>query len=150
MSNTQFEGAAAIGDEDCHAAADLIAGIWPDYVDLFRREMEIYRAHPDVFRPFFVLAKNEGKVAGFGLLTSSVMSTDLSAISWVAVHPCNRHCGIGRKLIDICLHEARQRTQSVVLTTTVPGFYSKIGFKIVDEYHVKEKSFLLTCDTHAK
>jgi N-acetylglutamate synthase-like GNAT family acetyltransferase len=134
---------SGIGDEDCNAAALIIEEAWPDYVDLFRREMKVYREHSTLFEPFFVLAKSEEKLVGFSLLVASMMSTDLLTITWVAVHPDNRNCGIGRRLIDICLQTAQQRAKAVVLTTSAPEFYRKIDFRVVDEYSADEKSFLL-------
>lgn len=148
----QFEGGTSLGDEDGRQAAAIMQAIWPDYVPLFWRELEVYRHYPDVFEPFFVLARAEGRVVGFSLLMASMMSTDLLAITWVAVQPGHHGQGIGQGMIDFCMAESRRRGKSVVLTTEIPAFYRKMGFKLLGEYQGKEannfpgpedKSFLL-------
>jgi len=125
-------------------SAGLIAEVWPDFADLFRREMSVYHAHRDVFEPHFALAETAGKITGFSLLMESMMTTDLLTMAWVAVHPEHRRQGIGRDLIGLCRDEARRRAKPLVLTTSVPQFYQKLGFRIIGEYDPARNHFLLT------
>ncbi|MBI3440656.1 MAG: GNAT family N-acetyltransferase [Proteobacteria bacterium] len=139
-SPLRFEGLARLDDQEIEQAAAIMESIWPDYVDLFRREMAVYRDHQDLFEPFFGVAKKEEAVVGFSLLMASMMSTTLLVITWVAVRPDHHSHGIGRQLIDLCLAEAKRRGKAVVLTTTMPEFYTKIGFKLLDHYPSDEPS----------
>jgi N-acetylglutamate synthase-like GNAT family acetyltransferase len=125
------------------AAAILIAQVWPGYADLFHREMEAYHAYPDLFRPYFSLAENGGGVVGFSLLLASMMSTNLLTITWVAVHDHHHRQGIGTKLVGVCMEEAQRRGNPVILTTSVPDFYQKAGFRMIEEYNPARNHFLM-------
>jgi N-acetylglutamate synthase-like GNAT family acetyltransferase len=116
-------------------AAALIGQTFPGYASLFRREIEVYQAFHDLFLPWFVIAQNDSDVIGFSMLTASMMSTDLLMITWVAVHPDHRGQGLGTRLLDVCLKEVHRRNKPVLLATSVPGFYTKCGFRLVEEYN---------------
>jgi len=105
--------------------------------------MEAYHAYPDLFRPHFALAENGRGLAGFSLLLASMMTTDLLTITWVAVHPDHQRQGIGTKLVGICMEEAQRRGNPVVLTTSVPDFYQKAGFREIEEYNPARSHFLM-------
>jgi N-acetylglutamate synthase-like GNAT family acetyltransferase len=142
MTRTIY-GTHSLDDKTGVASAALIAEVWPDYVALFRREVTLCHSHSDLFEPYFAVAENAGKIIGFSLLMNSMMTTDLLTITWVGVFPEHRGQGIGRKLIALCIEEARRRVKPLVLTTSVPQFYQNLGFRIVDEYNPAKKHFLV-------
>jgi N-acetylglutamate synthase-like GNAT family acetyltransferase len=146
MAGVTIRATDRLGARTSRLAAELMVRVWPDHVDLFRREMQAYRTSPDLFAPWFALAEKDDEIVGFGLLAASLFATDMDAMRWIAVHPGHRGAGIGRRLVGLCLHEARMRSKPVVLTTSVPVFYEKIGFHRVDEYNPALKHYLMRTD----
>lgn len=65
---------------------------------------------------------------------------DLSEIKSLAVAPTKAGTGVGRKLLEECLKEARTlKIKKVFALTYVPGFFKKFGFKIVDKAKLPHK-----------
>jgi GNAT superfamily N-acetyltransferase len=144
MSGISIRGSANIPGETVDAVAALIGLVWPGYETLFRREVQAYAVYPDLFAPYFTLAEDGDSVVGFSLLMASMMSTDLDIISWVAVDAAHRGAGVGRRLVMVCAEEAQRRGKSVVLSTSVPGFYEKLGLRIAGPYDPAKEHFLVT------
>jgi len=137
-------GSFALSEGEAKKVAELIAPVWPGFEALFLREAEVYRTFPDLFQPFFVVSRDGNRIVGFSLLLVSLMSIDLVTVTWVIVDPAYRGKRIGRALVDACLAEADRRGKQVMLTTSSPEFYKKIGFNIFAEYSSDEKSYILT------
>ncbi len=144
MSRISIRGSSNMSGATAEAVAALIELTWPGYKKRFRRKIQAYTEYRDLFAPYFTVAKDGGSVVGFALLTASTMSTDLDTISWVAVDPDHSGAGIGRRLVIACADEAQGRGRSVVLSTSVPGFYEKIGFRIAGPYDPAKEHFLVT------
>lgn len=125
----------------------MIRLVWPDHVELFLRETKAYEVDPDVFAPFYALAEEDDAVIGFAQLMESVMSTALLAITWVAVHPDHQGKGIGRKMVAVCMEEARRRGRPVIFTTDVPEFYEKLGFHRLGQCNPARNHYVMTGGT---
>jgi GNAT superfamily N-acetyltransferase len=143
MSGISIRGRRNLEGGRVEAVAALIGLVWPGYQPLFRREIQAYAAYPDLFAPFFAVAEDAGSVVGFSLLIASMMSTDLDIISWVGVNFDQRGSGLGRRLVMLCAAEAQRRGKSVVLSTTVPGFYEKLGLRVLGAYDQAREHFLV-------
>jgi amino-acid N-acetyltransferase len=82
-------------------------------------------------RDFFVYAEGN-KV--YGCCALHIDWEDLSEIKSLAVAPGKAGTGIGRKLLEECLKEAKAlRIKKVFALTYVPGFFVQFGFKVVDK-----------------
>ena len=84
-------------------------------------------------RAYFVLETTPGEhiqgVCGLGICWK-----DLAEIESLAVAKTFQGQGLGRKLVDACLHEAVTLGINKVFTLTyVPGFFVKRGFHEVDK-----------------
>ena len=65
---------------------------------------------------------------------------DLSEIKSLAVAPSKTATGIGGKLLEECLKEAKTlKIKKVFALTYVPGFFKKFGFRIVDKAKLPHK-----------
>lgn len=149
MTTKEFEiipevsGYNFLDDRDFDQAVFLIKRIWPDHAGIFREEVRVYRSSAALFNPHFAIAWHGDEMIGFGLLASSMMSTDLLIVAWLCVDEAHRGQRIGAQLMKTCMDEAVKRKKPVMLTTSAPEFYEKIGFKRVDQYNAPAHHFLM-------
>ncbi len=95
---------------------------------LFRTYEELYER----IREFYVCVDNTDKVIGCCGLC--IFWKDLAEIRSLAVHPDYVGRGIGRKLVEKVLSEAKELGIEKVFALTVePEFFEKIGFKRIDK-----------------
>ena len=88
-------------------------------------------------RDFFVYADGT-KV--YGCCALHIDWEDLSEIKSLAVSPSKAGTGVGKKLLEECLKEARAlKIKKVFALTYVPGFFKKFGFRIVDKAKLPHK-----------
>jgi N-acetylglutamate synthase-like GNAT family acetyltransferase len=107
---------------DVSAIHGLIAHYAGQGLLLSRSEEEIRRniGH-------FLVLLNSGRF--LGCLSLEKYSADLAEIRSVAVDPEVRGCGIGAKLLDFALQEARKRGIARVFAVThAPEFFERQGF----------------------
>ncbi|MDQ7055815.1 MAG: N-acetyltransferase [Persephonella sp.] len=88
-------------------------------------------------RDFFVY-ETGGKIVGVGSL--HVFWEDLAEIKSLAVLPEYQHMGIGKKIVNACIDEAKQlRIKKVFALTYVPEFFKKLGFVETDKSQLPQK-----------
>ena len=88
-------------------------------------------------RDFFVYA--EGKKI-LGACALHIDWEDLSEIKSLAVAPAIAGKGIGKKLLEECVKEARDlKIKKIFALTYVPRFFEKFGFKIVNKAKLPHK-----------
>lgn len=86
----------------------------------------------------FVVAEVDGRVAGCCAL--HVTWEDLAEVKSLAVDESLQGQGLGAKLVQVCLDEARQMgLPSVFALTYVPDFFEKMGFSRVDKATLPHK-----------
>lgn len=91
----------------------------------------------DNLRDYFVYVE-DGKIAGTGAL--HICWEDLAEIRSVCVAESSRRTGIGRKLVNACLEEAKEfQVDKVFLLTYQDGFFKKCGFSVVDKKDLPQK-----------
>ena len=79
----------------------------------------------------FYVAEDEGKVVGVGGL--SVVWANLAEVCALAVEPGQRGKGVGRKITEACIEEARALGIRTIMTLTYErAFFEKLGFSVVD------------------
>jgi amino-acid N-acetyltransferase len=80
----------------------------------------------------FVVTEIDGRIAGCCAL--HVTWEDLAEVKSLAVDESQQGKGLGAKLVQVCLDEARQiGVPSVFALTYVPDFFEKLGFSRVDK-----------------
>jgi amino-acid N-acetyltransferase len=88
----------------------------------------------------FVVAEVEGQFAGCGAL--AVTWTDIAEIRSLAVSPSHQQHGIGRKLVEALVAEARRLgLPRLFAFTYVPGFFEKMGFLVCAHDDLPHKVF---------
>ncbi|EDP73036.1 N-acetyltransferase, partial [Hydrogenivirga sp. 128-5-R1-1] len=88
-------------------------------------------------RDFFVY-EQDGKIVGIGSL--HIFWEDLAEIKSLAVLEEYQHHGIGKKIVEECIKDAKALgIKRVFALTYVPEFFQKLGFKIVDKSEFPQK-----------
>jgi len=86
----------------------------------------------------FVVVERDDKIVGCGSL--AVIWNDIAEIRTIAVHPDYKGLGIGRKIVQMLLEDARElELPSVFCLTYQPGFFKKLGFAVVDKARLPHK-----------
>ena len=97
---------------------------------LHRSLSELY----DHLRDYYVLEEDDDRGTVRGVCGLRVCWEDLAEIKSLAVSEESQDRGMGARLVDTCLEEARSLGLKRVFTLTyVPEFFRKIGFKLVDK-----------------
>lgn len=86
----------------------------------------------------FVVAEQDDEIVGTGAL--HIMWSDLAEVRALAVKEEIIGHGIGRKMVQYCLNEAKDLGIPKVFTLTYkPGFFEKLGFAIVSKDNMPQK-----------
>ncbi len=100
---------------------------------LARSRSEIYEG----LRDFFV-AEEEGQILGCAAL--HINWEDLAEVRSLAVSTAAQKRGIGKKLVEACIQEARDLGVSRVYALTYrPGFFEQLGFGLVPKETLPHK-----------
>jgi len=84
------------------------------------------------------IVEDSGSLVGAGSL--HIVWEDLAEIRALAVYPDKQKAGIGRRLVESFLEEARDLKIKKVFTLTYqPGFFIKCGFKVVSKKSLSQK-----------
>jgi len=88
-------------------------------------------------RDFFVFIQDDTLV---GCAALHIFWKDLAEIKSVAVLETTQRKGIGRKLVRVCIREARKlRIAKMFVLTYVPEFFEKCGFRKVEKETLPHK-----------
>ncbi len=118
---------------DASAMQALING-FADRGEMLHRSMsQLY----EYIRDFWV-AEEDGAVVGCAAL--HVMWQDLAEVKSLAVSDLLQGRGVGRALVQHCLSEAADlRIHRVYALTYKPGFFAKLGFRVIDRAELPRK-----------
>lgn len=88
----------------------------------------------------FHIAEVDGAFAGCGAL--AITWTDIAEVRSLAVHPSFQKHGIGRRLVDSLVVDAKRLgIPRLFAFTYVPGFFHKVGFTICQHEDLPHKVF---------
>ena len=93
-----------------------------------------------------MVSENNGRISGCGCL--EIFTTELGEVRSLAVDPEDHDKGIGRLMVNQIESMAQSRGLSrIIALTYVPGFFSKLGYRIVSMESLPEKVFgvCVTC-----
>src|SRR6056297_1421488 len=91
----------------------------------------------DSIRDFYVY-EEDGAILGVGAL--AICWEDLAEVRSLAVVPGQHGKGIGRKIVERCLQEAKDLgLQRVFALTYQPEFFQKLGFAEIDKAQLPQK-----------
>ncbi len=105
-----------------------------NYERMAKRDLrEMFRKGPE--RPRYLIAEEKGNILGFTGYIQSPMDYHLYEIFWVNVIPEKQHKGIGTMLLHKTIQNIKKikgkntKAAAIILTTRIPGFYRRLGFK---------------------
>ena len=122
------------------ATIDDIEKIYKLINDFAAKNVMLPRSLSELYeniRDFFVFIQDDTLV---GCAALHIFWKDLAEIKSVAILESRQHKGIGRKLVRVCIREARKlRIAKMFVLTYVPEFFEKCGFKRVDKETLPHK-----------
>jgi amino-acid N-acetyltransferase len=122
------------------ATIDDIEKIYKLINDFAAKNVMLPRSLSELYeniRDFFVFMQNDTLV---GCAALHIFWKDLAEIKSVAVLETTQRKGIGRKLVRVCIREARKlRIAKMFVLTYVPEFFEKSGFRRVEKETLPHK-----------
>jgi len=90
----------------------------------------------ETIRDFWVY--DDRKISGCAAL--HIYSDDLAEIKSLAVDSSRHKKGIGGRLLEVCLDEAKDLgIKKVFVLTLVPGFFKNFGFRVINKSRLPQK-----------
>ncbi len=105
-----------------------------------RRHLMLARSRAEVYTSLrdFEVAEAEGEVVGCGAL--AIAWENLAEVRSVAVADAWQNRGVGQRLVEACLAEARRLGIGRVFALTMaPVFFGRLGFEEVDKETLPHK-----------
>ena len=122
------------------ATIDDIEKIYKLINDFAAKNVMLPRSLSELYeniRDFFVFIQDDTLV---GCAALHIFWKDLAEIKSVAVLETTQRKGIGRKLVRVCIREARKlRIAKMFVLTYVPEFFEKSGFRRVEKETLPHK-----------
>ena len=107
-----------------------VSEIINSHAELGRMLFKSYAQLYEDLRDFAVYEADDGQIAGCVAL--SIIWADLTEVRSLAVDENRRGQGIGRKLVEWCVDEARRlRIRRLMSLTYEQTFFEKMGFEVV-------------------
>jgi amino-acid N-acetyltransferase len=132
MSSTTIRPATLA---DSRAILELVNRLAADQVMLPRSPASIIEHIRD-----FVVAEVDGAFAGCGAL--AIVWSDMAEIRSIAVEPIHQGLGLGRRMAETLIAEARNLgLPQVMAFTYVTGFFTGLGFEVVEHARLPHKVF---------
>jgi amino-acid N-acetyltransferase len=92
----------------------------------------------------YILAFHDNLLVGYAAL--HIHSIDLSEVRSLIVDDRARGLGIGKKIVQYCLQEAKTlEVKEVLVLTYIADFFKKLGFTEIDKEQIPEHKIWLDC-----
>ena len=122
------------------ATIDDIEKIYKLINDFAAKNVMLPRSLSELYeniRDFFVFMQDDTLV---GCAALHIFWKDLAEIKSVAVLESSQRHGVGKKLVRVCIREARKlRIAKMFVLTYVPEFFEKCGFRKVEKETLPHK-----------
>jgi gamma-glutamyl:cysteine ligase YbdK (ATP-grasp superfamily)/N-acetylglutamate synthase-like GNAT family acetyltransferase len=120
--------------EDVPAMLSVIEGCFPG-ADLEAAGREIAEMEArSLYKPVFMVAAAGGEIVGMTGFVSSWIDFETYELFWVAVRPDHQSRGVGARIVRAALDEIaalpdRPHPCRVLLSTDLPGYFTRLGFE---------------------
>jgi N-acetylglutamate synthase-like GNAT family acetyltransferase len=88
-----------------------------------------------VLKPTYIVAEDKKEILAFGGYISSWIDNMVFNIFWVNTNPKYKSQGIGSKLMKDLIDRIKKtkniKAKMIIISTKIPSFYKKFGFKKV-------------------
>lgn len=85
-------------------------------------------------RDFYVVEDGSPQQRILGVCGLGICWENLAEIKSLAVDEAHQHNGLGSRLVETCIEEAKKLGLKKIFTLTyAPGFFEKIGFGLIDK-----------------
>jgi amino-acid N-acetyltransferase len=104
------------------------------------RDQMLFRSLADIYKNLqtFSVVESDGQVVGCCAL--EVIWSDLAEVKSLAVDEAHKNRGVGSMLVNAAVEQARMMGVPKVFGLTLkPGFFEKLGFKIIDKSELPMK-----------
>ena len=97
-----------------------------------------------LYKPTYIVAEeNKGIITAFGGFNPSWMDSMIFNMFWVNTNPKYKNKGIGSKLIKELIKRIKSikekpKAKMIVISTKIPSFYRKFGFKRITSKYDRE------------
>ena len=92
----------------------------------------------------YILAFKDEELVGYGAL--HIHSTTLSEIRSLIVKEGVRGLGVGKKIVQYCMQEAKElEVKEILVLTYIAEFFKKLGFKEIEKESIPEHKIWLDC-----
>ena len=92
----------------------------------------------------YILAFYNDELVGYGAL--HIHSMELAEVRSLIVNEKARGLGIGKKIVNYCIDEAKElNVKEILVLTYIASFFEKLGFKEIDKESIPEHKIWLDC-----
>ena len=92
----------------------------------------------------YVLSFKDDELVGYGAL--HIHSDTLGEIRSLIVKESARGLGVGKKIVEYCIKEAKELgVKEILVLTYIAPFFEKFGFKQIDKEKIPEHKIWLDC-----
>jgi len=95
-----------------------------------------------LLKPTYIVAKKDKEILAFGGYNSSWTDNMIYNIFWVNANPKYKNQGIGSKLINDLIDRIKKskivKAKMILISTKIPNFYKKFGFKKITSKYDKD------------
>ena len=95
-----------------------------------------------LLKPTYIVAEDKTEILAFGGFIPSWIDNMIFNIFWVNINPKYKSQGIGSKLmknlIDRIKKEKNIKARVILISTKIPNFYKKFGFKKLSSKYDKD------------
>jgi predicted N-acetyltransferase YhbS len=132
-----------IRDSEQKAAAKLV-GL--NYSKLYEKRAlreikEMFKS--SAIKPTYIVAEQKNKIIGLAGYIESWMDWNVYHIFWINVAPGHQGKGIGQALIKKIISIVRKKDVNLILLTSdIPNYYKKLGFKSLQKF--RKKNYLMS------
>ena len=92
----------------------------------------------------YILAFKDEELVGYGAL--HIHSATLSEIRSLIVKEGARGLGVGKKIVQYCMQEAKElEVKEILVLTYIAEFFKKLGFKEIEKESIPEHKIWLDC-----
>ena len=91
-----------------------------------------------LFPPTFIILEEKNEIMSFGGYSNSGVDDMIYNVFWINTPPEHSGKGFGRKLIENIIDRIKKekspRAKMIILSTKIPRYYNKFGFKSIQKY----------------